>query len=134
MFPAPARRSRSKVWARRYRYALKMDVQRYFPSTDHALLEAKLERRIKDRRVLALLGRIIATSPLQGGTVTYFSGDDLLTPLSRRTGIPIGNLTSQFFTAAEAGRILKMIEYQIIIVLMPALEMTLWIDSGRPGG
>ena len=27
----------------------------------------------------------------------YFPGDDLLTPLERRVGIPIGNLTSQFF-------------------------------------
>ncbi len=29
-------------------------------------------------------------------TLQYFSGDDLFTPLERRTGIPIGNLTSQF--------------------------------------
>ena len=29
--------------------------------------------------------------------VQYFPGDDLLTPLQRRRGLPIGNLTSQFF-------------------------------------
>lgn len=27
----------------------------------------------------------------------YYPGDNLLTPLERRRGIPIGNLTSQFF-------------------------------------
>ena len=27
----------------------------------------------------------------------YFNGDDLLTPLQRKRGLPIGNLTSQFF-------------------------------------
>jgi hypothetical protein len=31
------------------------------------------------------------------GELHYFPGDDLLTPLERRRGIPIGNLTSQFF-------------------------------------
>jgi retron-type reverse transcriptase len=31
------------------------------------------------------------------GTVPYFAGDDLFTPLTRRRGLPIGNLTSQFF-------------------------------------
>ena len=29
--------------------------------------------------------------------MNFFEGDDLLTPISRRRGIPIGNLTSQFF-------------------------------------
>ncbi len=28
----------------------------------------------------------------------YFPGDDLLTPLLRRHGLPIGNLTSQFLS------------------------------------
>jgi len=27
----------------------------------------------------------------------YFSGDNLFTPVERRKGLPIGNLTSQFF-------------------------------------
>jgi retron-type reverse transcriptase len=88
--------ARYQGWARRYRYALKMDVARYFPSVDHRILKEKLRRRIKDRRVLALFERIIDTSPAVDGPVTHFPGDDLLTPLERRTGIPIGNLTSQF--------------------------------------
>jgi retron-type reverse transcriptase len=29
--------------------------------------------------------------------IYYFLGDDLLTPVQRRRGLPIGNLTSQFF-------------------------------------
>jgi hypothetical protein len=46
---------------------------------------------------LNLLDRIIESSPLSAAELQYFPGDDLLTPLDRRTGIPIGNLTSQFF-------------------------------------
>ena len=88
---------RYQAWAQTYRYVLKMDVQQYFPSIDHEQLKSKLRRRIKDQRVLELLDRIIDGSPQNAGEPRYFPGDDLLTPLERRTGIPIGNLTSQFF-------------------------------------
>jgi len=87
---------RYQRWARRYTYALKMDVAQYFPSIDHGILKEKLRRRIKDRRVLELLDRVIDTSPPGNRPLGYFAGDDLFTPLVRRIGIPIGNLTSQF--------------------------------------
>ncbi|MEO8340287.1 MAG: reverse transcriptase/maturase family protein [Nitrospirota bacterium] len=88
---------RYQAWAQTYRYVLKMDVRQYFPSIDHGLLKEKLRRRIKDRRVLALLDRIIDGSPRGDHEPGYFPGDDLFTPFERRAGIPIGNLTSQFF-------------------------------------
>ncbi len=88
---------RYQAWAQTYRYVLKMDIQQYFPSIDHDLLKDKLRRRIKDVRVLDLLDCIIDSSPQSTAEPQYFPGDDLLTPLDRRTGIPIGNLTSQFF-------------------------------------
>ncbi len=88
---------RYQAWAQTYRYVLKMDIQQYFPSIDHDLLKEKLRRRIKDVGVLNVLDRIIESSPLSSAELQYFPGDNLLTPLDRRTGIPIGNLTSQFF-------------------------------------
>jgi RNA-directed DNA polymerase len=88
---------RYQAWARRYCYVLKMDIERYFPSIDHAILKEKLYRRIKDRPTLALLERIIDGAPHGPISLEYFPSDDLLAPLERRTGIPIGNLTSQFF-------------------------------------
>lgn len=88
---------RYQAWAQTYRYVLKMDVRQYFPSIDHDLLKQKLRRRIKDSRVLDLLDRIIDGAPSGTADPCYFYGDDLFTPLDRRTGIPIGNLTSQFF-------------------------------------
>lgn len=87
---------RYQTWARRYPYALKMDVRQYFPCIDHAILKAKLRRRIKDGRVLQLLDLLIDTGPPVRLPPVWYPGDDLLTPLERRTGIPIGNLTSQF--------------------------------------
>ena len=88
---------RYQYWACRYSYVLKLDIARYFPSIDHEILKRKLRRYIKDHRVLRLLDLIIDGSPDEPGMLTYFAGDDLLTPLARRVGIPIGNLTSQFF-------------------------------------
>jgi hypothetical protein len=88
---------RYQDWARRYAYAMKLDVRRYFPSIDHLLLKDCLERRIKDRGVLGLLYRIIDSAPECAEPQAPFPGDDLLTPLERPRGIPIGNLTSQFF-------------------------------------
>lgn len=84
-------------FARRFPYALKCDIEKYFPSIDHAILLARIERKIKCRRTLWLIERIIANSNEQEENVRYFPGDSLFTPCERRRGIPIGNLTSQFF-------------------------------------
>jgi retron-type reverse transcriptase len=83
--------------ARRYRYALKCDIEKYFPSIDHAILLGRIARKIKCRDTLWLIETIIAHSNPQEEVIRYFPGDDLFTPLDRRRGIPIGNLTSQFF-------------------------------------
>lgn len=89
--------NRYQQWAPHYRYALKMDVQRYFPSIDHALLKQKLRKYLKDQRLLQLLDRIIDSSSCDPEQWMYFPGDDLFTQVERAVGIPIGNLTSQFF-------------------------------------
>lgn len=93
----PSAVDRYQAWSQTYRYALKMDVRQYFPSIDHDLLKEKLRRRINDPYVLDLLDRIIDGSPRGDFEPFYFPGDDLFTPFERRAGIPIGNLTSQFF-------------------------------------
>lgn len=88
---------RYQAWARRYAYVLKLDISRYFPSIDHRLLKEALRCHLKDQRALTLLDRIIDGAPPGRESQVPFAGDDLLTPLERPRGIPIGNLTSQFF-------------------------------------
>lgn len=89
---------RYQRWARRHAYVLKMDIQAYFPSIDHTHLKAQLRARIADEPTLALLDRIIdSATPVLSARRPVFPGDDLLTPLERPAGLPIGNLTSQFF-------------------------------------
>lgn len=59
-------------------FALKVDVKKYFDNVDHDALKAIIERKIKDEKLLQLIAIIIDSVP--GGK-----------------GIPIGNLTSQYF-------------------------------------
>ena len=82
---------------RRYRYCLQCDIQKYFPSIDHDILKGLIRRKIKCPETLWLIDTIIDASNKQVPTIAYFPGDDLLTPVQRRKGLPIGNLTSQFF-------------------------------------
>jgi retron-type reverse transcriptase len=88
---------RYQQWANRYAYALKLDIQRYFPSIDHAILKQQIAHHIKDPHVLWLFEVILDHSPsFPLEPYVYFPGDNLFTPQERRIGIPIGNLTSQF--------------------------------------
>ena len=84
-------------FARSSRYVLQCDIRKYFPSLDHEILKGMIRRKIKCPQTLWLIERIIDGSNPQGQDLEYFPGDDLLTPLERRRGLPIGNLTSQFF-------------------------------------
>lgn len=89
--------SRYQQWSKRYAYALKLDVSRYFPNIDHAILKQQISALVKDPKVLSLFETIVDGSPdYDEEFIHYFKGDDLLTPLERRKGLPIGNLTSQF--------------------------------------
>lgn len=84
-------------FARSSRYILQCDIRKYFPNIDHEILKASLRRTIKCPDTLWLCDRIIDGSNPQGEGVEYFPGDDWLAPVQRRKGLPIGNLTSQFF-------------------------------------
>ncbi|WNZ49187.1 RNA-directed DNA polymerase [Leptolyngbya boryana CZ1] len=84
-------------FARSSRYILQCDLRKYFPNLDHEILKAILRQKIKCPDTLWLIDRIIDGSNPQGEEAEYFPGDDLLSPLQRRKGLPIGNLTSQFF-------------------------------------
>ncbi len=81
----------------RHGCVLRCDLWRYFPSIDHAILKAGFRRRIACAKTLALMDAIVDGSNPQQPAVQHFLGDDLFEPHRRRRGLPIGNLTSQFF-------------------------------------
>jgi RNA-directed DNA polymerase len=85
-------------YCRSSRYILQCDIKKYFPSIDRTLLKTQLCRKIKCSDTLWLIDLIIDNSNPQESPQTYFPGDDLFTPYHRPKGLPIGNLTSQFFS------------------------------------
>jgi len=70
---------RAQVFMRKNQWYLKMDIRKYFASIDHEILLGILQRTIKDKCIIELSRKII-----------HMGGDGI-------TGLPIGNLTSQFF-------------------------------------
>ena len=74
--------SRLQAFTKSSRYFLKMDVEKFFDSIDHAILKRMLERKIKDRDLLGLLFLII---------------DHPMPDQNPGKGVPIGNLTSQWW-------------------------------------
>jgi retron-type reverse transcriptase len=83
-------------FARKNRYVLKCDIQKYFQSVDHAILLDMVLQKIRCPSTLWLIESVVA-SRCDNSVVFYFKGDDLFAPYQRSRAIPIGNLTSQFF-------------------------------------
>jgi len=71
---------RAKQFNKRYKWFLKLDFRKYFDSLDHAIIKNQLHRLFKDRRLLKIFERIIDSYRVDPGK-----------------GVPIGNLTSQYF-------------------------------------
>lgn len=64
----------------RYQYVAKLDVRKYFDNISHEVLKAKLCKMFKDNLLLSLFEAIIDSYSTTEGK-----------------GVPIGNLTSQYF-------------------------------------
>ncbi len=73
---------RAQYFCGKYRFYLKLDVHKYFDSIRHSILKIELARKFKDKRLLDLFWKII---------------DSYCVPEKPEQGLPIGNLTSQFF-------------------------------------
>jgi RNA-directed DNA polymerase len=85
--------------SRRYPWVLQCDIRQFFPSIDHHILRGFLAQKVSDRDMLWLADRILQSGEgllREDYEMVYFAGDDLFSPLRPR-GLPIGNLTSQFW-------------------------------------
>ena len=98
-------------YVRRNKYVLKCDIRKYFPSIDHEILKSILSRKIGDVKLLKLINLVIDDSPEQDSLAVLFPGDDLYTLMERKRGIPIGNLTSQFFANVYLNELDKFIKH-----------------------
>lgn len=71
---------RAKAFNRRYGWFLKLDVRKYFDSIHHGVLRSQLCCLFKDPHLLRMFDRILDSYQVEPGR-----------------GVPIGNLTSQYF-------------------------------------
>jgi hypothetical protein len=71
---------RAMMFNSRHAFYLKLDVRRYFDTISHSVLRQQLGRMFKDPRLLHIFDQIIDSYAVEPGR-----------------GLPIGNLTSQYF-------------------------------------
>lgn len=71
---------RALVFNQKHRWFLKLDVRKFFDSVDHTVLQSLLRRKFKEEKLLSIFRQIITSYSTTPGK-----------------GIPIGNLTSQYF-------------------------------------
>lgn len=86
--------------ATRFEHVLRCDIVQHFAAIDHQILIQILGKKIDDKQIMALVETIIASGRGvldQEYEMAWFPGDDLLSACRYR-GLPIGNLTSQFWS------------------------------------
>ena len=71
---------RARLYNRKYDFYLKLDIRKFFGSIHHEVLKVQLERLFKDQLLLDIFFKIIGSHNSE-----------------EERGLPIGNLTSQYF-------------------------------------
>jgi RNA-directed DNA polymerase len=72
--------ARAQEFTQNHAFFLKLDVKKFFGSIHHGVLKGQLARRFKDERLVAIFFQVIDSYQAQPDR-----------------GVPIGNLTSQYF-------------------------------------
>jgi hypothetical protein len=85
---------RATAFAKKHDWFLKLDIRKYFESIPHEGLIAALEKKIKDRRLLALFAHILHAHP---------------------KGLPIGSLTSQHWANFYLGAVDRLVKEKLRI-------------------
>lgn len=121
---------RAHAFLRSCRYGLHLDVKGYFQNIDHEILKTLLRRYVADERALALIERIVnSTDDLAraGSAATSVSSvapaagqlEFDLDPchgaraVGRIRGLPLGNLTSQFFANLYLNELDQYVKHQL---------------------
>lgn len=90
---------KSKRWGgeRIFGYVLKADIRHYFETVDHEILLKLIRRKIKDEKVIWLIETILKNHK------TEING----------RGMPLGNLTSQFFANFYLSELDYFVKHQL---------------------
>jgi len=105
--------ARARRFNRQYKWHLKFDFRKYFDSLDHTIIKNQLRSLIKDSRLLNIFESIIDSYQV-----------------SPNKGVPIGNLTSQYFAnhyLAGADHFVKEV-LRIPAYVRYMDDLVLWLD------
>jgi retron-type reverse transcriptase len=105
---------RACSFSSKYEWFLKLDYRKYFDSIDHAVLKNKLERLFKDKLLLQAFFDIIDSYSVSSGK-----------------GLPIGNLSSQYFANYYLSSIDHLVREQLGIpgYVRYMDDIVLWSNS-----
>ncbi|MCP4267732.1 MAG: reverse transcriptase [Candidatus Brocadiaceae bacterium] len=107
---------RAQIFSRRNKFFLKLDIAKYFHSIDHTVLIRLIESMFKDEDLLHLFYEIVVSFEVAPGK-----------------GIPIGNLTSQYFANYYLGYLDHFIKEQLCIKYYVRYmdDFTVWSDDKK---
>ena len=97
---------KAQNYLRKTNYYLKADIRKYFDSIEHNILINLIEKKIKDKKLMELIKRIVKNSDISRGEdinkglpcgIKLFHNFNFSSGKIIPQGLPIGNLTSQFF-------------------------------------
>ncbi|MEE9354054.1 MAG: reverse transcriptase domain-containing protein [Methylococcaceae bacterium] len=104
--------NKAQQFTRRYRYVLQCDIRQFFPSIDHGVLYRLLSRKIIDQQALRMIRQIINSSRL-----VYKQLDSNTASASKQyqrlCGLPLGNLTSQFWANVYMNELDQFVKRQL---------------------
>ncbi len=86
-------------------YCLKCDIKKYFASIDHGILLSMIAKKIKDSKILKVIEKIINS---HWDNIEYKNLFEY-----RKTGIPIGNLTSQLFANIYLNELDQFVKHKL---------------------
>lgn len=109
---------RARIFQRKYRYFLKIDVRKYFDTIDHVQLKNRLRRLFKDKQVLSLFDKLIDS---------YTLLED------EAKGLPIGNLTSQYLANFYLSFVDHYVKEKLLISAYVRYmdDMVLWSNNKK---
>jgi retron-type reverse transcriptase len=107
---------RARFFSRKYAWYVKLDVRKFFASIHHQVLKGQLRRMFKDRILLDIFAKIIDSYEERPGR-----------------GVPIGNLTSQYFANHYLSPLDHLIRERLRIRAYVRYmdDMVLWCDSKK---
>jgi len=97
---------------KKHQWVLKMDIKKYFYTIDHDILLTTLANRFIDVQVMDLISKLLKTYHSDLSYYFRFPQDNLF-DIARPRGLPIGNLTSQWFANFYLNPIDRLIKQKL---------------------